>query len=158
MPSTIAWPCVGVRSVEIMRRVVVLPAPWGPRSPVIEPSGAVNVTRRTACTSPKRFARSRVSINLHSERQREERPRYALEAAPVELARAARADERFDQARRAAVQAHAVPHLRRDEMPRVGEPGRHLVAVARRRRGIDAAREDDPRPTAPHPLVQNSRT
>src|SRR5258706_4386279 len=139
MPSTLARPWLGVTRVEIMRSVVVLPAPLGPRSPVMEPSGAVKLTWRTACTSPKCLARSSVSIKLHSQRQHEERPRDALEATTVELARAAGADERFDEARRAAVQAHAVSHLRRDEVARVGERGGDLVSVARRRGGGEGA-------------------
>src|SRR5258708_4676329 len=160
-PSTFAVPCVGVTSVEIIRNVVVLPAPLGPRSPVIAPSGAVKVTWRTASMnpagasrprkpagasrprnpagasrprnpagasrprSPKRFARSRTSIIrplrslLSSERQHEQRARDALEALAVEALRASLADERVDQSWGAAVQAHAVPQLRGDEMARV---------------------------------------
>src|SRR5258708_9107651 len=151
-PSTFAVPCVGVTSVEIIRNVVVLPAPLGPRSPVIAPSGAVKVTWRTASMnpagasrprnpagasrprnpagasrprSPKRFAMPRTSIIrplrslLSSERQHEQRARDALEALAVEALLASLAEERVDQSRGAAVQAHAVPQLRGDEMARV---------------------------------------
>src|SRR5258706_3861556 len=156
-PSTFAVPCVGTTSVEIIRNVVVLPAPLGPRSPVMAPSGAVKVTWRTASTSPKRFARSWTSIIrslLRAERQHAERARDALEALAVEGLRAPLADERVDQARGAAVQAHAVPELRGDEVTRVGQRSGDLVAVARRRRRIDPAREDERGNRGAHRLAE----
>src|SRR5450432_1866187 len=119
MPSTRADPRVGTTRVAIMRSVVVLPAPLGPRRPVMEPSCAVKLTSRTASTSPKRFARPRVSIKLGSQRQDEKRARDSLQALAVERARVAVAHERLDEARRAPVQAHSVPDQRRYEMTRV---------------------------------------
>src|SRR5688500_9256263 len=159
-PSTFAVPCVGATSVEIMRSVVVLPAPFGPRRPVIAPSGAVKVTWRTACTSPKCFARSLTSImrirasRRGAQRQHEERARNALQAARIEVPRASRADERFDEARRAAMQAHAMADMRRDEVARVRQGRRHLLAVAWRRGGIDAAGKDERRHVRADRLVE----
>src|SRR5471030_1681773 len=154
MPSTRADPRVGTTRVAIMRSVVVLPAPLGPRSPVMKPSGAVKLTSRTASTSPKRFARSRVSIKLGPQRQDEERARDALEAFAVERARVAVAHERLDEVRRTAMQAHSVADLRRDEVTRVRKARRNLVAVAWRRRGIDAAREDQDGNFGAHRIVE----
>ena len=48
----VAPPPSGTISVDSIRSNVVLPAPLGPSSPVIDPSGAVNETSRTARTSP----------------------------------------------------------------------------------------------------------
>jgi hypothetical protein len=47
----LALPLSGITSVESIRRSVVLPAPFGPRRPVIARSGAVKATPSTACTS-----------------------------------------------------------------------------------------------------------
>src|SRR6185437_10330641 len=128
-----------------MRSVVVLPAPFGPRRPVIAPSQAVKETLRTASTSPKRLARLRASITRVAQRQEEERARDALEAFAVEAVGARRADECRDEPGGAAVQANAVAQLRRDEMARVAERPRHLLGVARRSGRVDAPREDEHR-------------
>src|SRR5438132_8958893 len=45
-----------------MRRVVVLPAPFGPRKPTISPISTRKEMPRTASTAPKVFRRSRTSI------------------------------------------------------------------------------------------------
>ena len=45
-----AVPAVGRSSVVSIRRVVVLPAPFGPRKPTISPASTVRSTPRTACT------------------------------------------------------------------------------------------------------------
>ena len=45
-------PASGFISVYNMRSVVVLPAPFGPRRPVISPSRAVKLTPSTALTLP----------------------------------------------------------------------------------------------------------
>src|SRR5258708_10879561 len=143
MPSTLAVPCEGFTRVAIMRSVVVLPAPLGPSSPVIEPSGAVNETSRTASMGPKCFARSSTlitSLQLRAQRQHEERPRDALQAFAVQALGTRRAHARFDQPRRAAVQAHAVSDLRGDEVERVGPRGGDLLPVPRRRVRDAAAR------------------
>src|SRR6188472_2541527 len=62
----VASPDVGVRSVASIRRVVVLPAPFGPRKPKISPAPMLRSTPRTASTSDLRDLnvrrRSRVSI------------------------------------------------------------------------------------------------
>src|SRR5215471_18877524 len=49
-PATVALPAVGRSSVVSIRRVVVLPAPFGPRKPTISPSSTVRSTPRTAST------------------------------------------------------------------------------------------------------------
>ena len=58
-PATVAVPAVGRSSVVSMRRVVVLPAPFGPRKPTISPSSTVRSTPRTACTVRLRLVKSR---------------------------------------------------------------------------------------------------
>src|SRR5579875_1354712 len=62
MPSTSTWPESAFISVYSMRKVVVLPAPFGPSSPVISPSRALNVTPSTALTSPNALCRFLTSI------------------------------------------------------------------------------------------------
>ena len=51
-PATVAWPASGRASPVIMRRVVVLPAPLGPRNPVMVPGRQVNDTSSTAVSGP----------------------------------------------------------------------------------------------------------
>ena len=51
-PSTRTVPLVAGRKPVMMRMVVVLPAPFGPRKPRICPEGAVNEASRTAASSP----------------------------------------------------------------------------------------------------------
>ena len=50
-PATVAVPEVGVRSVVSILRVVVLPAPFGPRNPTISPFSTSRSTPATAFTS-----------------------------------------------------------------------------------------------------------
>jgi hypothetical protein len=50
-----ARPLVGVASPSNMRSVVVLPAPFGPRNPVIVPSSSSKDRSSTATTPPNRF-------------------------------------------------------------------------------------------------------
>ena len=50
-PATVAVPDVGLRRVVRMRRVVVLPAPFGPRKPTTSPSSTSRSTPSTATTS-----------------------------------------------------------------------------------------------------------
>jgi hypothetical protein len=45
-----------------MRSVVVLPAPFGPRKPVIRPGSTVKVRSSTAVKPPKRFVRFLISM------------------------------------------------------------------------------------------------
>src|ERR1700679_2257079 len=50
-----ARPPVGEDSPSSIRSVVVLPAPFGPRKPVIVPGASANERSSTATTLPKRF-------------------------------------------------------------------------------------------------------
>ena len=50
-PATVAVPAVGRSRVVSIRRVVVLPAPLGPRKPTTSPSSTSRSTPLTACTS-----------------------------------------------------------------------------------------------------------
>ena len=52
-PSTVAVPAVGLRIVESMRSVVVLPAPLAPSRPKISPVRQSKSMPRTARTSPR---------------------------------------------------------------------------------------------------------
>src|SRR5689334_23893842 len=65
-PATVARPAVGVSSVVSTRRVVVLPAPLGPRKPTISPSATVRSTPRTASTVRLRLrnVRARPSASI----------------------------------------------------------------------------------------------
>jgi hypothetical protein len=51
-PKTSAVPEVGGRKHEIMRTVVVFPAPFGPRKPTTSPGATSNETPRTASSVP----------------------------------------------------------------------------------------------------------
>ena len=52
LPLTVTDPAVGRSSPKIIRIVVVLPAPFGPRKPVTRPGRTVNDRRSTAALSP----------------------------------------------------------------------------------------------------------
>jgi len=54
-PATVALPAVGRIRPRSIRRVVVLPAPLGPRKPVTEPGSTVKLRFCTAVTGPNRF-------------------------------------------------------------------------------------------------------
>ena len=58
----VAAPEVAFTSPSSMRRVVVLPAPLGPRKPVTRPGTTVNETSWTATTEPNLLVRPRTSI------------------------------------------------------------------------------------------------
>ena len=63
-PPMVAVPDVGVTSESSIRSVVVLPAPFGPRKPVIRPGSTVKVRSWTATTLPKCLVRPLTSIRL----------------------------------------------------------------------------------------------
>src|SRR6185437_14397418 len=58
----VAVPLVGETSPRSIRRVVVLPAPFGPRNPVTRPGWTVKSNPRTAATEPKVLVSPRTSI------------------------------------------------------------------------------------------------
>src|SRR5690348_10390980 len=62
IPSIWASPASGFNTVYRIRSVVDLPAPFGPRRPVIFPSWARRLTSRTALTLPNDFRRWAASI------------------------------------------------------------------------------------------------
>ena len=53
---------MGASNAEIILSVVVLPAPFGPSSPVMAPSGAVKETSRTAAMAPNCLPSALASI------------------------------------------------------------------------------------------------
>ena len=56
-PPMVTSPSVGGMKPVIMRMVVVLPAPFGPRKPSTSPFSTVNETPFTATFGPKVFFR-----------------------------------------------------------------------------------------------------
>ena len=58
----VAVPEEGCTSPSSMRKVVVLPEPFGPRKPVTRPGSTVNDRSSTARTGPKVLERPRISI------------------------------------------------------------------------------------------------
>src|SRR5258707_10824468 len=120
-----------------MRSVVVLPAPLGPRSPVISPSRATKETPSTARTAPKDLRSSCSSITA-GPRSRvgsvgiDEGGRLAqfIEAVCVQAACIERADEFPQQARHAAhgQQTVALPRYLQD--PPVRQRARDGLRVA----------------------------
>ena len=59
MPATVALPESMVRMPSIISRVVVLPAPFGPRMPNTSPLATSKLTPSTACSVPYFLRRSR---------------------------------------------------------------------------------------------------
>ena len=59
---TVTVPCVGRSRPMIMRIVVDLPAPFGPRKPVTRPGCTVNVMPSTAVLGPYLLVRPWASI------------------------------------------------------------------------------------------------
>src|SRR5215813_2409320 len=122
-PATVAVPAVGRSSVVSIRRVVVLPAPLGPRKPTISPSATLRSTPRTASTVRLRVRKARASplasmIVMSC-------PRFPRRQVAVRPARALRA--RALRARALAARAPAAGARPRPPGP-VGEalPGRQL--------------------------------
>ncbi len=62
----VAEPEVGVTSDSSIRSVVVFPAPFGPRNPVIRPGSTEKERSCTAATLPKCLVRPLTSIRLPS--------------------------------------------------------------------------------------------
>src|SRR5690554_4462370 len=61
-PSTDAVPEVGLRMVQSIDNMVVLPAPFGPSSPKTSPSLTARLIASTATVDPNRRVRANVSI------------------------------------------------------------------------------------------------
>ena len=61
-PAIVALPRSARMTVDKIRRLVDLPAPFGPRRPVIRPRGAEKLTPFSAATLPKDFSMSVTSI------------------------------------------------------------------------------------------------
>ncbi len=64
LPSIQIRPAVGSSRPAIIRSTVLLPEPLGPRSAVMLPASAVNVTSSTASNPPKRFQRFSTRIGV----------------------------------------------------------------------------------------------
>src|SRR6185437_10965664 len=58
----VALPDVGATRPRSIRRVVVLPAPFGPRKPTMDPRCTVKLRSSTATMLPKRFVRLSTAI------------------------------------------------------------------------------------------------
>jgi hypothetical protein len=58
----LASPASGVTRPSSIRNVVALPAPLGPRNPVIEPASTVKLSSFTAFTLPKVFVNPDTTI------------------------------------------------------------------------------------------------
>src|SRR5690606_3549835 len=154
-PSMIASPASGAITPEIMRKVVDLPAPFGPSRPVMQPSSARKLTSCTACTLPKLFRSWRTSITRESSGcgavgvDEEGLGPQLIEAGSIEFLDAI--GEKFrHQARRAAPPGDAVPLAGGDEMQAVREMFCHLLGVARRRHRIGFAGEQQRRNVGDH--------
>src|ERR1019366_8962325 len=63
IPDTKAWPAVGVRSPQIIRIVVDLPHPFGPKKPKTSPLRTPSEMSSTATNVPNRFVSLRHSIS-----------------------------------------------------------------------------------------------
>jgi hypothetical protein len=62
VPPKVADPEVGATSPSSILRVVVLPAPFGPRNPVTRPGSTAKLRSDTAATGPKDFDSFETSI------------------------------------------------------------------------------------------------
>ncbi len=82
-PSTVAEPDVGIVRPSSVRRVVVLPAPLGPRKPSTRPGSALKLRPSTASVAPKRLvSESTSSIASPVRSSRARRTRAAPRAPP----------------------------------------------------------------------------
>src|SRR5699024_4666848 len=121
-----------------MRKVVVLPAPFGPSRPMISPSRASKPTPLTACTGPPlalndlcRFS-SRIMSGLPSVRAGKGGLRgKALQAAGVQRRRVGGFDELRKLLGHAAGAQDTVALSGEDQVAAIGQVFDHLVAVAR---------------------------
>src|SRR5574337_1136500 len=78
MPATRTLPSLGERKPVMMRIVVVLPAPFGPRNPRISPFCTWKLTSETASVGPYRLVRFSTSIiRMH--------PHFLSEVACIDL-------------------------------------------------------------------------
>lgn len=85
----VSEPELGVETAEIMRIVLVLPAPFGPKKPKLSPRSIAKLTPRTAATSPKSLTMSVASsTGLALTRHRRARPRGRAVASCASLAAA----------------------------------------------------------------------
>src|SRR5512144_2720890 len=141
-PSTVTEPASGFKAPTIMRIVVVLPAPFGPRRPNASPRGMSKETPSTATVAPNAFRRSRTWIALTPARvpargnsSRSEPPRQL--GHPREMV--------------IVVLRHEVRHV--DQAHRELEPGMlGLHPPAGRGPGIQP--RDEGRPLLPEPVQQ----
>jgi len=62
LPLTRTVPLVGRSSPAIIRMVVDLPAPFGPRNPVTTPGSTTKLSPSTAVLSPYRLVKPSISI------------------------------------------------------------------------------------------------
>ena len=67
MPITVSSPSVTGDAQAIMRMVLVLPAPFGPRKPNASPTCTSKSMALTAVKSPKRFVRPRAWTRTSSD-------------------------------------------------------------------------------------------
>src|SRR3954453_22996875 len=137
-------PSVGVTRPSSIRRVVVLPAPFGPRKPVTAPSRVLKLRSSTALTSPKRFDSPCISIAAIADPSVEfvastllvRRPAVVGRTRGGASARRHVADAQKSSLRQrpfcsAGEETAAVPGYGRA----VSKPARRLVALLRRRPG-----------------------
>ena len=152
----LARPLSGIINVASMRNSVVLPAPFGPSSPVMAPSPAVNATPSTACTSPWRpnalaswcdFDQGRAPRRSgHSGG----RPLFSKCSTQEARQRRERriVDERRDEPRPAGVRGDDVTVAASDDVPACRQRLRDFGTVRRRRDRIEAAGQDQHRHVA----------
>src|SRR5215467_2548847 len=79
-PLTLTRPAVGSSRPAIIRIVVDLPAPFGPRKPVTTPGGTTKSSPSTASVSPYRLLRFSTSIIACSLHRWRRSPRHATHA------------------------------------------------------------------------------
>src|SRR3954471_19124907 len=149
-PSTVDVPDVGCTRPRHMRRVVVLPAPFGPRNPYTSPLWTVMLTESTARRSPYFLVRwlvSRTSSFMCS--------RLVAHRAPVVRQRAAPAYAGLRTAdTRPPLRRHRSPHLWsiRDRDQRLA--ARPLVGA--RAAGADRRRDAGPPARVDQPVGRHS--
>ena len=153
-------PAWAPRACEIMRSVVVLPAPLGPSRPVMR---AVRRGERDAAHGlhVAEALGERASATITGRRpsgQHEERARDALEALAVERrARCPGARTPRSGAARSRARSRRGRGWARRAARALGSVARHLLAVARRRRRIDPAREQQHGHVGAHRVVEVGR-
>src|SRR6185312_6904192 len=154
IPSTRASPASGFNTVYRIRSVVDLPAPFGPRRPVIFPSPARRLTSRTAATLPNDFCRWLASIKLGAclrswrravDRNEEGGRLIVARARDIEPGYRGALDKLLHHPIHAGRRKLPVAEILQDDVQAVGKPTPGFLAIFRRSDRVITSRKEQRR-------------